>query len=454
MIKLTHPTFSWLAVTLTATGLAAQATTDKGNERGELDARRLDNWQQWRGPLGTGVAPRGNPPLEWSESKNVRWKVAIPGEGHSSPIVWDDRVLVLTAVRTDRRTESPAKPDADARTSPPEHFYRFLTLALDRQTGKTLWERTSCEEVPREGRHETNSYASASPVTDGRLVHAFFGSRGLYCYTLEGELKWKKSLGQMRTRRGWGEGATPALHRDVLVVPWDQEANSFITGLDANTGEMKWKVDRNELTSWATPIVVEVGGRAQAIVNATNKVCAYDLQTGEVIWQCGGQTVNAIPSPVAGDDYVICMSGYRGAACLAIGLDARGDVTGTDKVRWSLNRGMPYVPSPLLYEDQLYFTQTNSNVLTGVEARTGKVRISSERLPGLQDLYASPVGAAGRVYFTARDGTVIVIRHNAPLEVLATNRLDDPIDASPAIVGKQLFLRGSRHLYCIENAEK
>jgi len=417
------------------------------------EARRLDNWPQWRGPLSNGVAPRGNPPLKWGEKENVRWKVALPGEGHSSPIVWDDRVFVLAAQRTDRTAESPPKPDADAKTKPPANVYRFLTLAIDRKTGKTLWERVATEEVPREGRHDTNSYASASPITDGRLVYACFGSRGIFCYDLQGELKWKKDLGDMRTRFGWGEGASPALHGEVLVVPWDQESSSFIAGLDARTGEVRWRADRDEPTSWATPLVVEAAGRVQAIVNATNKVRSYDLLTGDVIWQCGGQTVNVIPSPVAGDGFVVCMSGYRGAAAFAVSLDSKGDVTGTDKVRWKLSRGTPYVPSPLLYDDRLYFTQTNSSVLTCVEAGTGKVLLSGERLPGIQNLYASPVGAAGRVYFTAREGTVLVIRHGVPLEVLATNRLDDPIDASPAIAGRQLFLRSARHLYCLEEAE-
>jgi outer membrane protein assembly factor BamB len=188
-------------------------------------------------------------------------------------------------------------------------------------------------------------------------------------------------------------------------------------------------------------------------------VRSYDLASGAVLWECGGQTVNAIPSPVAvvsaagaGTGFVICMSGYRGSSACAISLDAKGDVTDTDKVRWRLGRGTPYVPSPLLYGERLYFTQTNTAVLTCVEAATGKTLISGERLPGLGNLYASPVGAAGRVYFVGRDGTAVVIRHGDKLEVLATNRLDEPIDASPAVVGRQMFLRGRQHLYCLEEA--
>jgi outer membrane protein assembly factor BamB len=417
---------------------------------GDFAARRLDNWHQWRGPDGSGVAPRGNPPLEFGEGKNVRWKVDVAGEGHASPVVWGHRVLILGAVRTERERATPPPADPQAKTAPPEKIYRFQVLCLDLETGQTLWERTACEEAPHEGRHETNSYASASPTTDGQLVYAPFGSRGVYCYTLEGELKWKRDLGRMRTRSGWGEGASPAVHDGILVVNWDQEEGSFIVALDARTGEPRWRRDRDEPTSWATPLIVEHGGRPQAIVNATNRVRSYDVRTGELIWECGGQTVNAIPSPVAAGDLAIVMSGYRGSAAIAIPLDSKGDVTGKETLRWSLARGTPYVPSPILVDDKVLFTQTNSAILTCVEARTGKPLIERERLPGLQNLYASPVGAAGRVYFFDRDGTALAIRASGKLEVLAASKLDDAVDASPAIVGGRMIVRTRRHVYCLE----
>jgi outer membrane protein assembly factor BamB len=416
------------------------------------DAALLDDWHQWRGPLGTGVAPRGEPPLSWSETRNVRWKVEIPGEGHASPIVWRDRVFTLSAQRTERQADAPPEKDSRAKTDPPKNVHRFLVTALDRKSGKTLWQRVACEAVPHEGRHETNTYASASPLTDGRRVYAFFGSRGLYCYDVDGALQWKRDLGDMRTRSGWGEGASPALHGETLVVNWDQEEGSFIAALDAQSGETRWKADRDEPTSWSTPLVVGHGGRTQVIVNATNRVRSYDIGSGEVIWECGGLTVNAIPSPVAAGGVVFCMSGYRGSAALAIALDSKGDVTGTPKVLWRLERGTPYVPSPLLYGERLYFTQVNNAILTSVDASSGKPVIDRERLPELQGLYASPVGAADRIYFAGRDGVTLVIRRADKLEVLAVNRLDEPIDASPAIAGRQLFIRGRSHIYCLEDA--
>jgi outer membrane protein assembly factor BamB len=415
----------------------------------------LDNWHQWRGPLATGFAPHGDPPLRWDGRANVKWKAAVPGRGSATPIVWRDRVFVLTAVDTGRKAapaDLPPKPEArfQKRTEPPDTYHQFLVLCYDRATGKLLWRQVAAEQVPHEGRHPTHSYAAGSPMTDGRRLLVPFGSRGLYCYDLDGKLLWQRDFGRMNTRLGWGEGATPVLHGDAVVVNWDQEADSFVAVLDARTGATRWKKGRDEVTSWATPLVVEHQGTTQAVVSATNRVRSYDLATGEVLWECGGQTANVIPSPVAKGGVAYCVSGYRGAAAVAVPLDARGDLTGTDKVLWRFDRGTPYVPSPLLMGERLYFTQRNEGVLTSLDLGTGKPVIDRARLPGADSLYASPVGAKGRIYVAARDGTCLVLKEGDRLEVLATNALGEGVDASPAIVGKQLFLRGERHLYCIE----
>jgi len=267
---------------------------------------------------------------------------------------------------------------------------------------------------------------------------------------LGGKLQWKTELGLMQTRLGWGEGISPVVHGDTLLMNWDQEAGSFIAALDVKSGKIKWKKDRDELTSWATPLIVSPHGRTQAVVSATKKVRSYDLATGEVIWECAGQTTNVIPSPVANDKVVFCVSGYQGSAAYAISLDAVNDISGTDKVFWKYDRGTPYVPSPLLIGGRLYFTQSNNALLTSLDTATGKPLIDRERLPGLSSFYASPVAAAGRIYLTGRDGTVLVIKQADKLEILSTNHLEDPMDASPAIVGKQIFLRGKDHLYCIQ----
>jgi outer membrane protein assembly factor BamB len=219
--------------------------------------------------------------------------------------------------------------------------------------------------------------------------------------------------------------------------------------LDAATGEERWRQPRDEQSDWATPLVVEHNGSAQVVTNASNRVRSYDLKSGTLLWECGGQVGNVTPSPVANRDLVFCMSGYRGNALYALPLDQRGDLTDGDKIAWKQDRGTPYIPSPLLYDDRLYFTQSNDGILSCLNAKTGEATIERTRLPGISRIYASPVGAAGRVYITSRDGATLVIKHADSFEVLASNRLDDPIDASPAIAGKELFLRGQRWLYCL-----
>lgn len=436
--------------TLTLTTLLGALICLQASFADDVEKLRQRNWHQWRGPNADGVAPHADPPTHWDEESNIKWKVRIPGDGSSTPIIWDDAVFVLTAVPTDRVSDDPPRRHETALTQPPKNFHQFVLLCLERDTGDVRWSRVACEEVPHEGHHHTHTYAGSSAVTDGKFVYAHFGSRGTYCYDMNGELQWKRDLGDMRTRKGWGEAATPALHKDTLVVTWDQEDDSFIVALNAKTGETKWHKDRDEVTSWATPRIVERNGRTQVIVNGTTRVRSYDLDNGEVIWQCGGQTVNAIPSPVVSDGVVYVMSGYRGQACYAIPLDGKGDLTDTDKILWKHNTGTPYVPSPILYGDRLFFTRTNTAILSCLDAKTGKPLAEQQRLPDLSSLYASPVGAAGRIYFVDRDGTTNVIKHSPKLEVLATNKLNDPIDASPAIVGNQIFLRSHTHLYCIE----
>ncbi len=423
-------------------------------EAGNPGPAWLDNWHQWRGPEANGTAPRGNPPLTWDEKTNIKWKAALPGRGSTTPIVWGDRVFVLTAIKTDRTASTQALPLADPRfekrTNAPIHFHQFVVLCLDRATGKVRWQRIATEQVPHEGHHPTHSYAAGSPTTDGKYLYVSFGSFGNYCYDLDGTLQWRRDLGRLTTRYGWGEAVTPVLHGDALLLNWDQEENSALYCLDARTGKTRWKAERDEKTSWNTPLVVEHKGRTQVLMNGTNRVRSYDLATGKELWRCGGMTVNAVPSPVAGAGVVYCMSGYRGAASCAVALDASGDVTDTGQVLWRHNRGTPYVPSPLLVNGRLWFTQANNALLTLLDAKTGKPLLDRERLPGQTSFYASPLAAAGRVYLVDRDGTTLVLRQSEKLEVLATNRLNDPMDASPACVGKQLFLRGERFLWCIE----
>jgi outer membrane protein assembly factor BamB len=415
--------------------------------------KALDYWPAWRGPLANGTAPHADPPLEWGPSKNIKWKLDIPGQSNATPIIWADRIFVVTALQSERTVDQllapKMEPPGGYRTKRPRHYYQFLIYCIDRQTGQILWKRIATEKVPHEGRHGTNTYASGSPTTDGQRLYVTFGSHGLFCYDLEGNPLWQRDLGDMVTRFGWGEGASPVVYDDVLAINWDHEGASAVYVLDAKTGQTRWTAQREEETTWSTPLIVTYKGSRQLIVNATRRVTSYDLDSNRILWECGGQTAVLVPSPVVLDDIVICMSGYRRAAAYAIGLDSKGDITGTDRIRWQYNRNTPYVPSPLLYGERLYFTGGNRASLTCLDAGTGKPLMDNVRLPDLNQLYASPLGASGRIYFVGRNGTSVVIKDQPELDVLAVNRLDDPMDASPVAVGRELFLRSKTRLYCI-----
>jgi len=416
----------------------------------------LKNWPAWRGPLRTGVAPEANPPVEWSETKNVKWKIPLPGRGTSTPVIWNNQVFILTAIPEGSAPAASAPPSGGgsgrSRPEQPTQAQQFTVISYDRATGKPLWKHTARTQVPHEGHHKDHGFASASPVTDGEVLIASFGSFGLYAYNLQGKLLWEKDLGDMRTRNSFGEGSSPALHGKTVVVLWDHEGEDFIVALDTRDGKELWRQKRDEPTGWSTPLIVEHEGKPQVIVNGTNKARAYDLATGKLLWESGGQTVNAIPTPVPGEGTVVVMSGYSGAALQVIKLGGSGDLAGTDSIVWSHKKSTPYVPSPLLYGPNLYFFAKNDALLSIFDVVTGKPGIEAERLGGLTGVYASPVGAAGRVYLLGRDGGALVIKNAAQLKVLATNKLDDGFDASPAAVGRELFLRGRENLYCLAEA--
>jgi outer membrane protein assembly factor BamB len=426
---------------------APGADTNPGNQ-----AEFLRNWPQWRGPLASGVAPQADPPLHWSERENVRWKIALPGQGHSTPIVYRDRVFLTAAVPVGE-PQPPVYDHAPGSHDnlPVTRRHQFVVLAVHRHDGHIVWQKTVREEFPHEGGHVTGSLASNSPVTDGERLYAFFGSRGLYALDWNGELLWSKDLGRMQTLHAHGEGSSPVLYGDTLVVCWDHEGDSFLYAFDKRTGRERWKVARDEPTSWSTPLVVESEGKPQIVVSATKRVRGYDLATGALIWECAGLARNVVSSPVAGHGLVFAGNSYDFQAMLAIRLaGAKGDVTGTDQVAWKINRLTPYVSSPLLYDDTLYFLRHIQNILSRLDPATGKPRGEPIRLGALRDyIFSSPVGAAGRIYITARDGTTVVLRHDGDNALLAVNHLEEVFSASPALVGRDLFLRGERHLYCL-----
>jgi outer membrane protein assembly factor BamB len=416
-------------------------------------------WNQWRGPLGTGVAPDSKPPVEWSSTKNIRWKVELPGKGHSSTVVWDNHVFVTAAVPVGpklppRMSGRPGEHD----NLPIESKYQFVVIAVNRQNGAIVWKKVVREEVPAEAGHITGSLASASPVTDGEFVFAHFGAHGVYCLNLKGEIVWERLLGPMHTKHGHGHGSSPTLYGDSLVVNWDHEDGSFLVVLDKRTGKNHWRQERREDTSWSSPIVIErknANGvvRPEIVVAGTDWVRGFDLDSGEVLWECGGMSSNVVATPVYSDGTLYVGSSYEKKILLAINLvNAKGDLTGTNHVLWTRTRGTPYVPSMLLYDDCLYYLSHYQNVITRVHGSSGKDQPGPIRLFQLENIYASPVAANGNVYVTDLSGTTVVLSHEPNPRIVAVNHLDESISASAAIDEDVVFLRGEKHLFCIGSA--
>ena len=396
-------------------------------------------WPALRGPNHNGLVHQGNPPIEWSETENIRWKTAIPGAGHASPVLWGDYLYVQTAV------------EVPVDSSLGSAKYQYKLLAVHRDHGEIAWQQTVREAVPVEGsHHQTATFASNSGITDGERLYAFFGSQGLYCLDFEGDLKWEKDLGDMTTRNSFGEGSSPAIHGNTLVINWDHEGESFIVALDKRSGDELWRQERDEPTSWSTPLIVEFAGKRQVIVSASGKTRSYDLKTGEVIWECAGLGTNVIPTPLYRDGVVYVASGHRSPAMQAIQLDrAKGDITGSDAVLWSIAQNTPYVASPLLYGDRLFLTKNRNAILSCYNPATGEIVYGPERLPGIGDIYSSLVGVDDRIYIADLDGATLVIRNSSAFEPLATNVLDEGTAASLILAGDAIYLRGYRHLYCI-----
>ena len=429
-------------------------------------AQTTETWPMWRGPGFQGMA-EGNPPITFSENANLKWKISTPGHGDSTPVIWGDRILLLAAEKTDK-TQPPAtaarKANADLGEGAideidkvaerfgikaPDNVYDFKVLCVSRKDGRLLWEKTVRKETPHEGHHKDHGYASSSPVTDGTRIWCFFGSRGMHCLDMDGKIKWSRDLGKMVTRARFGEASSPALTRKAVIALLDHEGPSEIVALNRLTGKTLWEQERDEGTSWTTPYVITHAGQELVIVNGTNRTRCYDAESGKVVWECGGQTMNVIPTPLVGFDMVYCASGFRGNTLQAIKLGGSGDLTGTPAVAWEVDRNTPYVPSPLLHGDHLYMLEGNRGRISCLDARTGAVRYERQTIEGVKNVYASPVGVPGRIYITSREGTVTVLAAGPDFKVLAVNELDDDIDASPAIIGDEIYLRGKSHLYCI-----
>ncbi|MFA5330711.1 MAG: PQQ-binding-like beta-propeller repeat protein [Prolixibacteraceae bacterium] len=407
------------------------------------------NWPEWRGFYNSGATTGCNTPIEFSETKNIKWKMEIPGKGHATPIVWGNQIIVQTAVPTDKKGAKSADGESTMAPNQTDLIHKFTVVSVDKTSGKINWQTVVDEEMPEERTHELGSWASNSPITDGENIYAFFGSRGLYCLDLQGKIKWKRNFGQMDIVASFGEGSSPAIYKNQIFIQWDHQGQSYMYALNKMTGDISWKLVRDEITSWATPLVVEVNGRAQVITSATNKVRSYDAELGTVLWELTGMTRNVIPCPVYADGILYLMSGFRGTALKAVDLaKAKGDITGTSAILWEYNQDTPYTPSPVLMDGKLYFLKGNNGIMTCLDAKTGKVIYSNQKVDGITNIFSSPTGCADKIYIAATN-TVDVIQAGSEFKLLTQNKLDDTFEASPVIVGNDLLLRGTKYLYCI-----
>jgi outer membrane protein assembly factor BamB len=432
---------TWLSVVCAAVCAA-------GVVRGQADQA---SWPQWRGPALNGVAP-GDAPLEWSDSRNVSWKIEIPGRGYSSPIVWGDKLFLTTAVPTGTGSGSAdagGGRGAGGNAGVEEH--RLMVMAFDRLSGKALWQHTAATATPHEGYHRIyGSFASNNPATDGRHVYAFFGSQGLFAYDMNGRQVWKRDFNQrMKMRLQFGEGAAVVLHEGKLITVFDHQEQGLLAVTDAATGRQLWSVPRNEGSSWSTPLVVTHQGKKQIVVTATPKAMAYDLETGKLEWEVSGLGLNPIPMPVQSGDVVYVMTGFRDPKLMAIRLGRTGNLTGTDAVLWESTRGLSYTPSPVLHDGILYLL-TDNGQLSALDAKTGQPFYQQQRLPKPYNFKASPIAVNGRLYLASEDEDVIVVKMGSSYEVLATNTLrDQSFIATPVAVGGDLYLRSRTHLFRI-----
>lgn len=412
------------------------------------------SWPQWRGPSGQGISEEKNLPTTWSATKNIKWKTPIAGRGHSSPIVWGNKIFLTTAI------EGPLVPgakavkhmDGDKEYVHPDsvgadHKHLFKVICLSRETGKILWEQTSFEGTPYDDRHRKSSFASSTPATDGKYVYAFFGSEGLYAYDVKGKFAWKADLGKLATA-GMGTGTSPILYDNLVIVQCDEEngERSFIVGINKKTGKEVWRTPRKVQLSWATPLLVRTTRRAELITSGNEAVIAYEPATGKELWRHKGVDSNAIPSPVANNEMVFISAGFPARIAMAIKLGGAGDLV--DSVVWKYAKGTAYVPSPILYGDYLYLT-TDRGILTCLDARTGEVKYEGGRAPIPATFTASPIAFDGKILMTSEDGDTFVIKAGPKHEILGTNTVGEPVYASPAVAAGNIFIRGEKSLYCI-----
>ena len=426
------------------------------------------SWPSFRGPNASGVADGQQLPERWNgqTGENILWRTPIPGLAHSSPIVWGDRVFVTSAISS--KPNASFKPglygDGDASDDRSRH--KWALYAIDKRTGRMVWERVAFEGEPGNKRHIKSTYASATPATDGRIVVAWFGSQGVYAYDVNGTPLWKADLGRVDMGAydipsyEWGPASSPIIWNGLVLLQCDTQADSFVLALDAATGRTAWKTDRQELPSWGTPTVISSGGRDQVVTNAANYIRGYDARTGEELWRLGGSSKITAPTPILADGFIIVASGRRPERPIfAVRPDASGDLTldkertSSNGVAWSKTARGPYMPTPLAYNGILYVLN-NDGIFDAYEAETGK-EIYRQRLdPVGSGFSASPVAADGRLYLSNEDGEMLVVAAGREFRLISTNPMGELLMATPALSNGVLYVRSASSLFAVGRAHR
>lgn len=418
------------------------------------------NWPSFRGVNASGVAEGTNPPINWDVEKaqNVLWKTTIPGLSHASPIVWGNQIYVITAISSDPKAGFKAK-DRGIDLSTDEAKHTWMIYAIDKQTGKVIWSNKAYEGVPRARRHVKATQANSTPVTDGRYVVALFGSEGLACYDTNGKLLWKQDLGVLNPglwddkNSSWGHSSSPVIYHDLVVVQADGHSQSFIAAFNLKDGKQAWRVERNEITSWATPTIYQGRDRAELIANGGRYIRGYDPLTGKELWRFSDNNTEVkMQAPLIAHDLIYITGGYPpGRVMYAFRPGAAGDISlkaGEEKntfLAWSISKGSPYTPTPIIYGDLLYVLADNG-VFSTYEAKTGEL-VYQQRLPS--SFSASPVAADGRLYLASEDGDVFVVKAGRQYELLSKNTMGQPLMATPALASGMLIVRGENAIYAL-----
>lgn len=429
-------------------------------------ATPAQNWPQFRGPGASGVVEGQTAAVKWDAEKsvNTRWKTAIPGLAHSSPVVWGSKVFITTAVTSGAKDETRYGLFGDVAPVKDDPKHTWKVYALDKQTGKILWEQTAYEGLPKVKRHPKSTHSDSTPATDGKYLVVLFGSHGLYAYDLNGKLLWKQDIGVLDSGwffdadYQWEHGSSPIIYRDLVIIQADVQKDSFIAAYSLKTGKLVWKTPREEISSWGTPTIYEGKTRAELITNGSKAIRGYDPITGKELWRLTPNSEVTTPTPFVARELIFVTSGYAPIQPIyAIRPGAVGDISlkdGKDTntfIAWSKQRGGPYMPTPLVYGELLY-TCSNQGVLTAYNADTGE-RIYQERLGGKGGAFtASPVASDGKIYLSSEDGDVFVVKAGPKYELLSTNHVGEVMMASPAISDGLLIVRGLNHVFAFGEA--